>query len=65
MSTVVIIRPPAEKVVVTQTATRTVHVKTAGPRGPEGPAGPGVLVLDIGEPIPEGTPPGTVILRRD
>lgn len=62
---VVIVRPPAEKVVVTQTTTRTVVAKVIGPPGPEGPPGPGVLVLDIGEPIPEDTPPGTVILRRD
>jgi hypothetical protein len=62
---VIVVRPAPEKVVVTQTATRTVHVKTAGPRGPEGPPGPGVLVLDLGEPVPGDTPPGTVILRRD
>lgn len=65
MSGIVIVHSPPEKVVVTQTTTRSLRVKTLGPRGPEGPMGPGVLVLDIGEPVPDNTPTGTVILRRD
>lgn len=32
--------------------------------GPQGPAGMGVLVLEQNEAVPEGTPVGTVILRR-
>jgi hypothetical protein len=34
-----------------------------GDTGPQGPAGQGVLVLAAGDPIPGGTPTGTVILR--
>lgn len=62
---IVIVHSPPEKVLAIQTTTRTLRVKTPGPRGPEGPPGPGVLVLDIGEPVPVDTPTGTVILRRD
>lgn len=35
-----------------------------GPPGPAGPGGPGVIVLNSAEPIPPGTPAGTIVLRR-
>ena len=37
-------------------------VGAAGPAGPEGPSGANVITLNSGEPIPPGTPPGTLIL---
>ena len=37
-------------------------VGTAGPPGPTGP--PSMLVLFVGQPIPPGTLPGTIIFRR-
>jgi len=36
-----------------------------GPTGPTGPQGLGVLVLSVGDPVPPGTPPNTVIFRAN
>lgn len=33
--------------------------------GPPGPTGQGVLVLDMGDPIPPDTPDNTVIFRKE
>lgn len=34
-----------------------------GVPGPAGPPGQGVLALEVGNPVPAGTPHGTVIVR--
>lgn len=36
-----------------------------GGPGPQGPTGQGVMVLDMGDPIPPDTPDNTVIFRKE
>lgn len=58
---VVVERGARQQVVVSERGTRG----PVGPQGPVGPTGPpSAIVLNADEPVPAGTPVGTIILRR-
>lgn len=66
--------PGGEVVVDEEIIEHVVAVEESGPRGgpgpegkpgPPGPPGQGVLVLNMGDPVPPDTPDNTVIFRKE